>query len=429
MSHFLYSSLYQEFKEMILAGRLPAGARMPSVRKCAVLRNCSRTTVENAYLQLAAEGFIISRPQSGYFVTEIASVQKQSLPEPVPDPPDIPVKYDFASHGVDRSSFRFDLWQRYIKSALRENERLLSYGEAQGEKDFREALASYVRTKRNILCSPDEIVVGAGVQSLLCILIPLLRDCRSVSFPDGSFLQGSIVFRDFGYEIHTRDKNCDVIYVAPAHMTRWGDVMPVSRRLELLRHAASRNSLILEDDYENEFVFQSQPTPSLYSLSRARNVVYLGSFSRLLLPSIRISFMILPEELQHRYRSKAAAYNQTASKAEQIALSRFIRDGHLEAQTRKLYRLYAQKRNDLETAVREVFGTEAGIRRGPAGISLAVRLASSLDSIRLHKKAQAAGLRLQVLSEEPGFLTLLLSCTSVPAEDFVPGLTVLKSLL
>ena len=176
MSHFLYSSLYQEFKEMILAGRLPAGARMPSVRKCAVLRNCSRTTVENAYLQLAAEGFIISRPQSGYFVTEIASVQKQSLPEPVPDPPDIPVKYDFASHGVDRSSFRFDLWQRYIKSALRENERLLSYGEAQGEKDFREALASYVRTKRNILCSPDEIVVGAGVQSLLCILIPLLRD-------------------------------------------------------------------------------------------------------------------------------------------------------------------------------------------------------------------------------------------------------------
>ena len=299
---------------------------MPSVRKCAVLRNCSRTTVENAYLQLAAEGFIISRPQSGYFVTEIASVQKQSLPEPVPDPPDIPVKYDFASHGVDRSSFRFDLWQRYIKSALRENERLLSYGEAQGEKDFREALASYVRTKRNILCSPDEIVVGAGVQSLLCILIPLLRDCRSVSFPDGSFLQGSIVFRDFGYEIHTRDKNCDVIYVAPAHMTRWGDVMPVSRRLELLRHAAAGNSLILEDDYENEFVFQSQPTPSLYSLSRARNVVYLGSFSRLLLPSIRISFMILPEELQHRYRSKAAAYNQTASKAEQIALSRFIRD-------------------------------------------------------------------------------------------------------
>ena len=429
MSDFLYTGLYNEYKEMILSGRLPSGSRMPSIRKCASETGCSRTTVENAYLQLAAEGFIISRPQSGYYVTDIAAVQDHSIEGSGAEEPSSPVRYDFASHGVDRESFRFDLWQRYIKSALRENERLLSYGEPQGEKDFREALAQYVRKKRNILCTPDEIVAGAGVQNLLSILIPLLEDCRSVSFPDGSFLQGSTIFRDFGYEIHTRDKDCDVIYVSPAHMTRWGDVMPVSRRLELLRHAAERNSLILEDDYENEFVFQSKPTPSLYSLSKARNVVYLGSFSRLLLPSIRISFMILPEELLRRYRKKAEAYNQTASKAEQIALARFIRDGHLEAQTRRLNRLYAQKRNELLSAVRTVFGPEVPVLCGPAGISLAVTLPTRKTGEAVQKKAQACGLRFQILSDHSDSVKLLLSCTSVPVEDYIPGLRLLSSLL
>ncbi|MDC7287000.1 PLP-dependent aminotransferase family protein [Blautia schinkii] len=438
----LYLEVYHYYKDLILQHKLLPGSKMPSLRKCAQELKLSRTTVENAYLQLAADGFIISKAQSGYYVTDIAL--RTHAPSPA-DHTDAPrYVYDFASSGVDKESFRFDLWRRYIKSALRQDERLLSYGEPQGEKDFREALCTYIRERRNILCSPDDIVVGAGVQSLLHILCPLIADKKTVSFPTPSFLQGSTVFSDYGFEVRYRNKNSGVIYVSPAHMTKWGEIMPVSRRLELIRHASANGSLIIEDDFENEFVYLQKPTPSLFSLAGGQNVVYIGSFSRLLLPSIRISFMVLPPLLLDAYREKSAAYNQTASKAEQIALCQFIRDGHLAAQTRKLKRLYSQKLKLLLEAVHEVFGEDSQIQIGSAGTSLALTLPckriyakpedannAGEDSAgtELKKQAQANGLRLQILKETKDDITVILSCSSMPAEDFAPACRLLKSIL
>lgn len=178
-----------------------------------------------------------------------------------------------------------------------------------------------------MICSPDDIVVGAGLQPLLQILCPLIHERKTVSFPTPSFTTCSTIFQDYGFDVHYRDKSCDVIYVSPAHMTKWGEIMPVKRRLELIRHAEINDHLIIEDDFENEFVYFQKPTPSLFGLAGGENVVYIGSFSRLLLPSIRVSFMVLPRSLREKYTKKAAFYNQTASKAEQIALCQFIRDG------------------------------------------------------------------------------------------------------
>ena len=423
----LYLQVYRHYRELILNGRLPEGSRMPSLRKCSQELRLSRTTIENAYLQLAADGYIISKAQSGYYVTDIASREPLLPKTPAHHAADF--RYDFASSGVDRESFRFDLWQRYLKSALRQNERLLSYGEPQGEADFRQSLADYVRQRRNILCSPDDIVVGAGVQSLLHILCPLIREKETVSFPTPSFVQGSTVFSDYGFQVSYRNKDCGVVYVSPAHMTKWGEIMPVSRRLELIRYAGQRDSLIIEDDFENEFVYLQKPTPSLFSLAGGHRVVYLGSFSRLLLPSIRISFMILPPELTGRYQEKSECYNQTASKAEQIALCQFIRDGHLAAQTRRLKRLYAQKLRQLLSDVRNTFGTDCHIQTGSAGTSLALTLSTSMTGTELKKKAADRGLRLKILRETPGQLTLLLSCSAMPSEDFAPACALLKELL
>ena len=158
-------------------------------------------------------------------------------------------------------------------------------------------------------------------------------------------------------------------------------------------------------------------------------MVYLGTFSRLLLPSIRISFMVLPPELSALYRKKADQYNQTASKAEQIALCQFIRDGHLAAQTRKLKRLYSVKLKALRSAVREVFGKDAQIQTGAAGTSLALTLSTTLTWQELQKKAQTNGLRLQLLRETPGKITLILSCSSMPVADFVPACKLLKNII
>lgn len=426
-TELLYQEVYDYFRDLILKNRLPAGSKMPSLRKCAQEMEYSRTTIENAYLQLAADGYIISRPQSGYYVTEIAKIQAE-----IPDakkPDSRRWLYDLASSDVDQESFRFDLWRRYIKSALRQDERLLSYGEPQGEADFRMALSDYIRERRNILCSPEDIVVAAGTQSLLNILCPLLLDRQTVSFPNPSFEQGSTVFSDYGFQIHYRDKNADIIYVTPAHMTKWGEIMPVSRRMELIRHAFERGSLIIEDDFENEFVYLQKPTPSVFGLAGGRNVVYFGSFSRLLLPSIRISFMVLPPGLSDAYRKKAHLYSQTASKAEQIALCQFIRDGHLGAQIRKLRRLYSQKMKDMKKAVRTVFGNDTKIKNGSAGTSFAVTLPYRGSPEQLKKEAQARGLHLQCLEKTEESITLLFSCSALPATDFIPACQLLKTVL
>ena len=426
-SNHLYAQVYQYYRDLILSGKLPPGTKMPSLRRCSKELEISRTTVESAYLQLAADGYIISRPQSGYYVTELSKKQP-SVPHGTSSVPN-PILYNFASSGVDRESFRFDIWRRYIKSALRQDERLLSYGEPQGEKEFREVLASYVLTHRNILCSPEDIVIGAGTQSLLHILCPLLKEKKTVSFPNPSFLQGISVFEDYGFDIRYRNKDCDVIYVSPAHMTKWGDIMPVSRRLELVHYASKNGSLILEDDFENEFVYLQKPTPSLQSLAGGQGVVYIGSFSRLLLPSIRISFMVLPPELAEKYRLVANHYNQTASKTEQIALCQFIRDGHLGAQTRKLKRLYAAKLKSLLQAVRQTFGDRAVIRIGSGGISLALRLPCTVSGKEFVSFAQKKGVLVELLKEEPGFIELILSCSTMPSDQFLPGCQYLSEIL
>ena len=205
--------------------------------------------------------------------------------------------------------------------------------------------------------------------------------------------------------------------------------MPVSRRMELLRYAGEHQSLIIEDDFENEFVYLQKPTPSLFSLAGGHGVVYIGSFSRLLLPSIRISFMILPPELTEAYQKKAEFYNQTASKAEQIALCQFIRDGHLASQTRRLKRLYSVKMKQLQAAVQDVFGENCHVRIGSAGTSLALTVSCGCEGNVLKKKARANGLRLEILEEKPGTVTLLLSCSAMPSEDFLPACGLLKSLL
>lgn len=423
----LYLEVFHYYRELIMEKKLPPGSRMPSLRKCSQELRLSRTTIENAYLQLAAEGYIISKAQSGYYVTDIADRQHTSVRK-TEKQTQTPCRFDFASSGVDRESFRFDLWRRYIKSALRQDERLLSYGEPQGEADLRDTLADYVRERRNVLCSGEDIVIGAGIQSLLHILCPLLEQRQTVSFPNPSFVQGSTVFHDYGFQVDYRNKDCDIIYVSPAHMTKWGDIMPVSRRLELVNYSAAHGSLVIEDDFENEFVYLQKPTPSLFGLAGGQNVVYLGTFSRLLLPSIRISFMVLPPELSALYRTKADQYNQTASKAEQIALCQFIRDGHLAAQTRKLKRLYSVKLKALRSAVREVFGKDSQIQTGAAGTSLALTLSTTLTWQELQKKAQTNGLRLQLLREAPGKITLILSCSSMPVADFVPACKLLKDI-
>ena len=162
----------------------------------------------------------------------------------------------------------------------------------------------YVIKKRNAVCNPENIIIGAGSQALMNILCPLIKERKKVCFYDIHFAQGMVIFDDYNFE-HVESKNdADILYMTPSHMTSFGDVMNVQKRLALLKECFENNRLIIEDDYDNEFRYFSKPVPCLQGLSGGENVVYLSTFSKLLLPSIRLSFMILPDDILALYKNK-----------------------------------------------------------------------------------------------------------------------------
>lgn len=436
-----YLQVYEYYKELIQSGRLQPGSKLPSIRKCSVQLQISRTTVEAAYLLLAAEGYVLSRPQSGYYVTDFLTCSSRQGWDGMKKQEEKRILYDFSSSGVDRESFQFSLWRRYVKSALRQDERLLSYGEPQGELELRETLCLYLERFRNVICTPEQIVVGAGVQSLLHILCPLIRDRNRVYFYNPSFRQGRQIFEDHGFLTGDRRMAGDglsgsVCYLTPSQMTVWGEVMPVRERMALLKEARREDILLIEDDYNSEFRYYNRPTPSLQGLSGGKGVVYLGTFSRLLLPSIRMSYMVLPPSLLPAYRERGRFYNQTASKAEQIALCQFIRDGHLEGQIRKARKLYTVKAKKLCEAIEKVFGDRADACLGDAGFLVLVKLHTELSAAETSRRALEAGVAVRPVEAghpldreqpaSPEYPRILLSCASLDAEQYEAALCILR---
>ena len=420
-----YMRVYNYYKQLILSEQLAAGSKLPSIRRCAAELQISRTTVETAYMVLAAEGYILSKPQSGFYVTDIAKARKKAeFLNSRKQMEEKPVLYNFVSANVDRKSFQFDLWRRYIKSALRQDERLLSYGEPQGEYDLREVICKYLQSNRNVICTPEHIVIGAGVQSLLHILCPIIQERKNIVFHNPKFKQGRAIFEDYRFKLcDGRDNTLpDVYYISPSQATAWGEVLSVQKRMELIREAADGDILIIEDDYNSEFCYYHHPAPSIQGLAGGDGVVYLGTFSRLLLPSIRLSFMVLPPKLQELYCQRKDFYNQTASKAEQIALCQFIRDGHLESQIRKSRKLYQTKTKALCSAAEKVFGKKAKISPCEAGFLSLLELCTEKSAQELAAEARKEGIAVLPAEMGDGKTKLMLSCAAVPAEQYQEAL-------
>lgn len=424
---FKYSQVYWHFQKLIEAGTLKKGDKMPSLISCTKELLVSKTTVENAYFQLAADGYIISKERSGYYVTGKKQVSETTDLKTAIDTDksnnQIGKFYDMAEVGDDPSVFRFDLWQRYMKSAIRHKERMATYGDSQGEDDLRLEIAAYVRKRRNIYCTPENIVIGASTQNLLSILIPLLKENgkKTASVPAQGFDRYSQVFKSYNFEVNIRNKESDVIYVSPSHMTLWGDVMSLSRRYEILEHS-KKGHTIIEDDYQNEFNFSKQVRPSIFALAGGENIVYLGSFSRLLLPSIRISFMILPKELIGSYQKVAQLYAQTASKIEQIALASYLRDEHLHRHIKKLRKIYFTKRELLYSILTKLikdipglvlFSGECGTEMLVQGEANAIKLLN--DKLEKH---HISARRINRYTDN-GTESLLFSCGFIGSDDLL----------
>lgn len=424
-----YLRVYQYYKDLILEGKLPEETKLPSIRKGALQLQVSRTTMENAYLLLAAEGYIISKPQSGYYVTDIAKKkrERQHAMQVERKEAGVVIQYDFVTYRADPESFRFDLWRRYMKSALRQDERLLNYGEPQGEREFREVLCTYLQKERGVICHPDQIVIGAGVQSLLHILCPLIKERRRVVFHNGEFIQGQAIFEDYGFEFAEGNQDPYIYYISPSQMTPWGGSLSVAKRMELIREAQKKDILIIEDDYNSEFRYLQKPASSLQGLAGGQGVVYLGTFSKMLLPSIRMSFMVLPPELLQVYLRRKDWYNQTASKAEQIAIAQFIRDGHLASQVRKSSKIHMAKAMELTEIAEQVLENAGSSWIGESGFHVYIQLKTGYTILEVVQRAKERGLLILPVSGKEK--TIVLNCACVPTKEYLPALELLAECL
>jgi len=445
----VYEKVYNYYVEQIESGKLAAEMKMPSLRECVRALGVSRTSAETAYMMLAADGYIYSVEKVGYFVTDIAVRKSLDKDDKNKEEKKIDYQYDLATIGEDKQVSCLDLWRRYMKSALRQEDRLLTTSDNQGEEDLRQEIAAYVRKNRNIICSSEDIVIGAGFQTLLSILIALIPGEKTISFPTKDFVDAQAIFAASGFEINYRDKSSHIIYVTPSYMTKWGQVMTMKRRQELIEHAKNHGHLLIEDDYQNEFVFSTSPTPSIYAMTGGENVAFLGSFSRVLLPSVRISYLILPRNVRENYLKIKPLYNQTSSKAEQIALTQFLRDGHMNRHIRKMRRCYEEKRNLMFTELEKQFCKNAGFnsnRRVKLSVSNSDQVMTISDDTKpsvflgesgmeiglyvpgknLEKKIDRCRVKINLMEVGENGAFLLLSCSQVPIEKIADSIQLLN---
>lgn len=421
----LYMQIYDYYKNLIEDGKLTEGIKLPSIRRCAEERNVSKTTVESAFMCLCDDGYIMPKSQSGYYVSKRGTSPKTSAPKEIKKDSENEIVYDFSSSGVDSESFNMDIWRRYVKSALRQTEKLLFYGEPQGEFELRREIAKYVQETRNCVCNEENIVIGAGVQALLNILCPLLKSRKSVCFDDENYKQGMAIFKDYGYKILSKEKS-NILYVSPSYRGKTGDTMTVQERFSLVEFARENNKIIIEDDYGSEFRYFNRPTPSLQGLDGGENVVYLGTFSKLLLPSIRISFMILPDAFLDEYKQKSELYNQTVGKVDQIALCSYIRDGHLNSQIRKSRKLYMQKSKMLCDLLLQKFGKKVKILKSDSPLYIRCIFDLGLTNEQICKFLFQKGISV-INSGENGEIAF--SVSSVSINSLEDATDIMKSML
>ena len=445
----LYQQIYESLARQIRTGRLASGTRLPGKRSLAAQLAVAVNTVDTAYQMLVAEGYLEARPKSGFFVLEYAvpdppaAPPPESTPQAPPEP--APLKYDLSTGAVDIDLFPFRTWGRIQKELLYARPELLRHGPRQGDPELREQLAGYLRAYRGVVCSPEQIVVGAGVEYLLGLLARLLGGPGSAAaIENPGYDRPRSILENNGIPCRCVDidagglspegleaSGANLCHITPSHHFPTGVTMPAGRRAQLLRWAADQpGRYILEDDYDAEFRFDMRPIPSLQGMAGPGGpVVYLCTFSKSLAPSIRIACMVLPEQLMEPYRAAFGSYSNTVSRFEQQTLRRFLEEGYF---TRHLARMRGAYKARMERLVQELerrFGREAvRIQGRHNGLHLLLALPDGPGESAMTAAARRAGVGLRGLSgyymerrEQCPANTVVLGYASLRDGD-IPGL-------
>jgi GntR family transcriptional regulator / MocR family aminotransferase len=451
----LYMQLCQYIRREISTGRLIANEKLPSIRELSIHLGISRTPVALAYEQLIAEGYVHSRPRSGIYVAEWepAAVLEKSKQKPETSgisqsTEAMSIPYDFAFGAVDGSHFPLAKWRRWMNRCFASGDRrLLMYGDMQGERELRVEITRYVHQFRGIRCDPGQIIVGAGTYHSLDLALQLLQDHMSCLASEESVNSGvAAMFRQFRLQVHPLKLEGDgiqpndleavlaqAVYVTPAHQFPYGMTLSAAKRSRLLQWAMRNQAYIIENDFDGEFRYSGRPIPSLKSMDEADRVIYLGTFSRALLPAFRLSYLIVPEAILEKFHRRQHSYDQLASPIFQMTLQQFMSSGDLARHLKRIRSLYQKKHDCLLTSIRKHFGEMAEVIGAGSGLHVLLRMHNGMSERELVDSAWQAGVRVYPISEYAWIpktapeSTILLGFGGLTEADIIRGLELLSA--
>ncbi len=426
----LRRQLYDALRELILAGRLKAGQRLPASRELAGDLGVARNTVIDAYAQLTAEGYLAGRIGAGTFVAEtlpdLPPAPAPKLPAPsrrklrlsqraeaVLLEPAIEQGGAFAPCVPDLTLFPFGEWQRLLSRAWRRvRTRDTHYAEPGGHPELRAAIAEYLQIARQVNCTPQQVVIVNAAQQGLDLAARLLADAgERVWVEDPGYPGARRVFRAGNLEVvpigldeegiapSAEDWRAPprLIYVTPSHQFPLGTVMSLARRRELLDRAARHDSFIIEDDYDGEFRFTGRPIASLQGIDDASRVIYLGTFSKALFPGLRLGYMVLPEAIAERFAYAAGQLNFEGRQVEQAALAAFIREGHFGSHVRRMRMVYGERSRLMAEVWQHALGDASPLVGTDTGMHAVAMLPRGRDRA-ISEAAAAEGIIAQSLA-------------------------------
>lgn len=429
----LYEKIYEYIKNEIVDGKISKGEKLPSTRLLAKNLSVSRSTVELAYDQLLAEGYIEAEPYRGYFVCDIEALyqleQRNHMQEKLQAGQSwqpgwkTEIKHgagsskqkeiDFSPYTIDTQNFPYNVWRKLHKNVLLDDrEEILLSGDGQGDHELRMAIADYLHQARGVNCVAEQIIIGAGNEYLELLLAQVLGEKKTVLMDDPTYLQAYRTFSNMGYLVKNipaeqgsmpieavRRENADILYVMPSHQFPLGTVMPLKQRLELLKWASEKEGrYLIEDDHDSEYRYKGKPIPSLQSIDHEEKVIYLGTFSKSIAPSLRISYMVLPQHLLKNYQRYCGFYSTTVSKIQQEVLCGFIRGGYFGRHLNKMRGIYKNKHDFLVSELKKRPWVE-NIAGDNAGLHVLVQVDTQMSEEELCERAAEQGIHLMGISE------------------------------
>lgn len=411
----LYEQLYQYLKDAIEKNELKANEKLPSKRKLSQHLKISQTTIETAYMQLLAEGYIKSVPRVGYFVLDnLVFPKKRKRKANVYYQEKEKYKIDFKTNKVDSEHFPYHQFSKITRDIILDRlPKTINHMDAFGLYSLREKIADILFAYRGIEALPEQIVVGSGSEHLISLLVLLLGRERKIVTEDPSYKKNYVLYKEYGAHIGVADldasgismeaigkQDASVVHLTPSHQFPTGIITPVSRRIEILNWANESNvRYIVEDDYDSEFRFSGNPIPALKVLDEYDKVIYMNSFSKSITSGLRVSFMVLPNALVKRYHQGFSYFSCSVPITTQMILETFIESGEFEKHLNRMKIIYKAKRDVLLESLEDAFKDKISIKGMDAGLHFLVEMKTPLSEEELIKRAKSIDIRVYGLSE------------------------------